>query len=226
MSIAGQLEKVMARIREAEQRFGRTVGETQLLAVSKFKPAEDVLAAYRAGQQCFGENRMQEALEKQARLTECDITWYFIGGLQSNKAKKVAAEFDWVLSLDNEKCAKYLDESAKAHSKKLNVCIQLNIDETSNKGGVFRDQLHRFATKVSHLEALSLRGLMVIPEPRETQSEQREVFREVKQVFDALKTQFTEVDTLSMGMSADLEAAVAEGATMVRIGTDIFGART
>ena len=226
-SIAENLNAVTERIITACTSCGRVAADVTLLAVSKTRPAADVRAAYAAGQRHFGENYLQEALEKQADLTDCDIVWHFIGPLQSNKSRDVAEHFHWMHSLERVKIARRLSEQRPASLPPLNVCLQVNIDEEDSKSGVTPQKLPELAAAVAELPNLRLRGLMAIPLPRHGSEDQRTPFVRLAGLLDELRAQLPDqpLDTLSMGMSGDMEAAIFSGATIVRIGTDIFGAR-
>jgi len=224
--IAARLDAVRERIRTAETRFGRPRGSVRLLAVSKTQPASAVAEALRSGQHAFGENYLQEALEKMQALAGESAEWHFIGPLQSNKTKAVAAHFDWVHSLDRLKTARRLSEQRPPERGPLNVCLQVNIDAEPSKSGVEPGELPGLARSVAALANLALRGLMAIPAPSGDFERQRAGFRRLRQLFERLREDgLAELDTLSMGMSNDLEAAIAEGATLVRVGTAVFGPR-
>jgi pyridoxal phosphate enzyme (YggS family) len=217
-----------SRLGAALSAAGRDPQATELLAVSKTKPAAMIREAYGLGQRQFGENYLQEALDKQAALTDLDdIIWHFIGPLQSNKTRQVAEHFDWVHSVDREKIARRLAEQRPADRPPLNVCLQVNISDEASKAGVALEALEPLAETVLSLPGLRLRGLMAIPAPSAGFAAQRAPFARLREALEALKTRFpeAELDTLSMGMSDDLEAAVAEGATLLRLGTALFGAR-
>lgn len=221
-----KLHNVTARLLEAAEMAGRNPAHVGLVAVSKTQPAEAVEAAYRAGQRRFGENYLQEALDKQAALADlADLEWHFIGPIQSNKTRAIAEHFQWVHSVDREKIARRLSEQRPASLPPLQVCLQVNLDDEQSKSGVTLAELPGLARAVYTLPRLQLRGLMAIPAPRETRVEQRASFARLRTALEALRDDNIVLDTLSMGMSADLEAAVAEGATLVRVGTDIFGPR-
>lgn len=198
------------------------------MAVSKTKPAGMVRDAWHLGQRDFGENYVQEALDKQAELAELDdIVWHFIGPLQSNKTRTVAEHFTWVHSVDREKIARRLSDQRPAELGPLDICLQVNISDEPSKAGVTLDALPDLAAAVLEMPNLRLRGLMAIPAPAEDMEAQRAPFARLREALEALKARFPDapLDTLSMGMTADLEAAVLEGATLVRLGTAIFGAR-
>ena len=225
MNIQQSLAQVRLRIQAAEQHYQRLPGSVSLLAVSKTRPAEDLLQAIAAGQSCFGENYLQEALEKIAALEQYPLQWHFIGPIQSNKTRPIAEYFDWVHSVDRLKIAQRLSEQRPTHLPPLNICLQVNIDGEASKSGCSLQALPELVAQVATLPGLRLRGLMTIPEPQSEIEQQRKPFCQLREAMTSLQQQGYELDTLSMGMSGDLEAAIAEGATMVRIGTDIFGAR-
>ena len=217
-TIADNLQAVRARIRQAAQTAGRDPAAVTLLAVSKTHQAARIAQARDAGQQAFGENYVQEALDKMAALP--GLEWHLIGPLQSNKTRLAAQRFQWVHTLDREKLARRLSEQRPASLPPLNVLIQVNVSGEAAKSGVTAEEIAGLARAVAGLPRLRLRGLMAIPEPAAARAR----FHEVMLAFESLKGEFG-LDTLSMGMSDDLELAIAEGATMVRIGTAIFGAR-
>lgn len=219
--IEERLEAVKQRLALAEANANRAAGSVKLLAVSKTQPAEVLLKAYQLGLRDFGENYLQEALAKQAELNLPDIVWHFIGPIQSNKTRPLAEHFDWVHSVDRLKIAERLSEQRPSELPDLNICIQVNISDEASKSGVSLDELSDLVQAVKTLPRLKLRGLMAIPAPTHDFSEQRLAFRKLS---EAMNT-FEGLDTLSMGMSDDLEAAVLEGSTLVRIGSAIFGAR-
>ncbi|MFV8834559.1 YggS family pyridoxal phosphate-dependent enzyme [Aquisalimonas sp.] len=224
--IAERLASVQARIRAAEAQYGRADGSVTLLAVSKTKAAEAVRDAMAAGQAAFGENYVQEARDKQDALgSDARAEWHFIGPLQSNKTKHVAPHFDWVHSVEREKIARRLSEQRPEGLPPLNVCLQVNVSGEESKSGVDPQDVPALADAVAGLPRLRLRGLMCIPAPAGDFDAQRAPFRALRELLEALQHRGLELDTLSMGMSGDLEAAVAEGSTMVRVGTDIFGPR-
>ncbi|WP_244847910.1 YggS family pyridoxal phosphate-dependent enzyme [Caballeronia sp. SL2Y3] len=228
MSIAQHLEEVRQRIAQAAERASRDPASVKLLAVSKTFPADDVRAAFDAGQRAFGENYVQEGIAKIAALADLrsHIEWHFIGPLQSNKTKLVAEQFDWVHSVDRLKIAERLSAQRPEGATPLNVCVQVNVSGEASKSGVEPHDAAALAHAVAKLPGLRLRGLMSIPEPADTLDAQRAPHARLRDLMDALRADGLELDTLSMGMSADLEAAVLEGATIVRIGTAIFGKRT
>jgi pyridoxal phosphate enzyme (YggS family) len=221
------LAAVQQRIALAAQLASRDPRSVTLLAVSKTFPAEDVRAAHAAGQHAFGENYVQEALTKIETLANlrASLEWHFIGPLQSNKTRPVAENFDWVHSVDRLKIAQRLAEQRPAYLPPLNVCLQVNVSGEASKAGVAPAEAAETAHAIAALPQLRLRGLMSIPEPAETIDAQRVPHRQLRELFEQLRADGLELDTLSMGMSSDLEAAVLEGATIVRVGTAIFGAR-
>lgn len=224
-SIAQSLEKIRNRVTVLERRYGRHPGAVRVVAVSKTKPPEAVRAAAEAGQREFGENHVQDALSKLDALADLDLIWHFVGPIQSNKSRIVATRFDWVHSLDREKIARRLDDQRPENLPPLNVCIQVNVSGESSKSGVEPGAVKALADIVSTLPRLKLRGLMTLPRPCDDLDGQRRPFAELRGIQEALIGAGLALDTLSMGMTNDIEAAIAEGATMVRIGTAIFGAR-
>jgi pyridoxal phosphate enzyme (YggS family) len=224
-SVSANLAQVRKRIELACQAVGRASDTVKLLAVSKTMPAQAVREAHAAGQLAFGENYIQEGVDKIAALADLPLEWHCIGPIQSNKTKLVAENFAWVHSIDRLKIAERLSAQRPVHLPPLQVCLQVNVDGGSNKSGVAPEDLLALAQAVAKLPHLQLRGIMTIPEPAETEAEARAVHQQAKRLFDHLKTAGLTLDTLSMGMTADLEAAVAEGSTCVRVGTAIFGAR-
>ena len=224
-SIAENIAQTLTRIREAETEHGRTAESVNLLAVSKTRPANELREAYSAGIRDFGENYLQDAMEKIEQLRDLDICWHFIGPLQSNKTAAVAESFHWVHSIDRLKIAQRLNKKRSDTMPPLNVCIQINISDELNKSGVAPEEALQLAEQVSQLDRLRLRGLMAIPQAGLSDQQQRETFARLHVLFDQLKSLAPEMDTLSMGMTQDMNAAVAEGATIVRIGTAIFGPR-
>jgi len=225
-TIAEPLAKVIARIQEAAHTCGRNSETVRLIAVSKSQPASAVAMAYSCGQRDFGENYLQEALEKQIELGHLvDIQWHFIGPIQSNKTRPIAENFAWVHSIDREKVAQRLNDQRPANLPRIQVCLQVNIDNEPTKSGVPLAALPALAKAVSRLPRLQLRGLMAIPAAVDNAGQQLAAFHKLRVALEDLQAQGYAVDTLSMGMSGDLEAAIAEGATLVRVGTDIFGAR-
>ncbi|HEY3595914.1 MAG TPA: YggS family pyridoxal phosphate-dependent enzyme [Paraburkholderia sp.] len=226
-TLTHNLDAVRQRIALAAQAAGRDPQSITLLAVSKTFPAEDVRAAHAAGQRAFGENYVQEALTKLDALADLRdaLEWHFIGPLQSNKTRPVAERFDWVHSIDRLKIAQRLSEQRPDGLPPLNVCLQVNVSGEASKSGMAPDEAAEVARAVVALPKLRLRGLMAIPEPAGGIEQQRAPHRVLRALFERLRADGLALDTLSMGMSGDLEAAVLEGATMVRIGTAIFGSR-
>lgn len=225
--IADNLQAVHARIERAAQAAQRSPDTVHLLAVSKTFPAEDVRAAFEAGQRAFGENYVQESIAKIEALADlrAQIEWHFIGPLQSNKTRPVAEQFDWVHSVDRLKIAQRLSEQRPDALPALNVCLQVNVSGEASKSGVPASEALALAREIAALPKLRLRGLMSIPEPTDDSQAQREPHRILRTLFETLRAEGLALDTMSMGMSSDLEAAVLEGATIVRIGTAIFGKR-
>lgn len=224
-NIAARLASVSARLVQAQARFGRTPDAVQLIAVSKTQPASAVRAAFAAGQTRFGESYVQEALAKMAELHDCALEWHFIGPIQSNKTKDIATHFAWVHSVDRAKIAQRLNEQRPDVLPPLNVCLQVNVSGEATKFGTCATELEVLATAVRALPRLCLRGLMAIPAPEEDFRRQRAVFHSLRALFENLNGKGFALDTLSMGMSDDLEAAIAEGATLVRVGSALFGER-
>lgn len=221
-TIADNISLVSQRIRAAAQASQRDADSVHLLAVSKTKPAQAVREAHAAGMRDFGENYLQEALGKQAELTDLPLSWHFIGPIQSNKTRAIAENFAWVHSVDRLKIAQRLSEQRPADLPPLNICIQVNVSGEASKSGCTPADLSALAEAISALPRLKLRGLMAIPEPTDDRAEQDAAFATVRDLQASLNLG---LDTLSMGMSHDLESAIAQGATWVRIGTALFGAR-
>lgn len=219
------LYQVRERIHAAERRYGRESGSVTLLAVSKQQPIEAIRAVAAAGQHRFGENYLQDALPKIEALSDEELEWHFIGPLQSNKTRPVAEQFAWVHSVDRLKIARRLSEQRPDTLPPLNVCLQVNVSGESSKSGVEPEQLPELAAAVAELPRLRLRGLMAIPAPGEDFAEQRRACARLRDCQERLIAAGLALDTLSIGMSDDLEAAIAEGSTLVRIGTAIFGPR-
>lgn len=221
------LQRVNHRIAQTCSAFHRSSQAVALLAVSKTAPAEAVRAAFNLGQTRFGENHVQEALDKMAALADLrtGMEWHLIGPLQSNKTRVVAEHFDWVQSVDRLRIAQRLNDQRPAHLPVLQVCLQVNTSGEDSKSGAAPDEVEDLARAVAALPRLQLRGLMALPAPTDDPAQQRAAHRELRQLFDHLTAQGLPLDTLSMGMSGDLEAAIAEGSTLVRVGTAIFGAR-
>ena len=221
-TIADNIGLVSQRIRAAADAVQRDANSIHLLAVSKTKPAQAVREAYAAGMCDFGENYLQEALGKQAELTDLPLSWHFIGPIQSNKTRAIAEHFAWVHSVDRLKIAQRLSEQRPADLPPLNICIQVNVSGEASKSGCTPADLPALAEAIQALPRLKLRGLMAIPEPTDDRAQQDAAFAAVRDLQASLDLG---LDTLSMGMSHDLESAIAQGATWVRIGTALFGAR-
>lgn len=220
------LSKVQREIHDAEHKFGREPGSVKLLAVSKTREPEQILAAAALGQRDFGENYLQEALDKIQTLKSHELCWHFIGPIQSNKTTSIAQHFDWVHSVERAKIARRLSDARPAELRPLNICIQVNISEESSKSGIKLAELSNLAKSVSDMPGLALRGLMTMPALSDNFDEQRQAFHTLSEAFAELKSNYPDIDTLSMGTTTDMQAAIAEGATIVRIGTAIFGPRT
>ena len=214
--------QIRARIDKAAQAAGH---RAHLLAVSKTKPAAAIRELAAQGQRAFGENRVQEALAKQRELTDLDLEWHLIGPLQSNKCREAALHFDWLQSLDREKLLEPLNRFRRADAPPLNVLIQVNVDAEASKSGCAPEAVPALARTIAQFPRLRLRGLMAIPEPHADPAQRRAAFARMRALFDALQADHPDIDTLSMGMSEDFELAIAEGATLVRIGSALFGAR-
>jgi len=228
-SIADNIGSVTRRIQKATLQAGRKPGSVSLLAVSKTRSPEELREAIAAGQKAFGENYLQEALDKIQALGDIpDLDWHFIGPIQSNKTRQIATSFSWVHSVDRLKIARRLSEQRDPELGPLNICLQVNINEEASKSGCHPHELPELAAAVGALPNLSLRGLMAIPDPDQPEHELRLSFRALASALDSLRHQLPDagpLDTLSMGMSRDMEIAIAEGATWVRIGTALFGER-
>jgi len=223
--LKANLHNVRSRIEIACKKAGRKPSEVIVLAVSKRHPASSISALHGFGQTAFGENYLQEAVEKQAQLAGLSLEWHFIGPLQSNKTRDVARHFDWVQSTDREKILRRLSEQRPESMPKLNVCIQVNIDRENQKSGVMPENLEKLVHFARDLPNLELRGLMAIPQMTSVNHDPAASYSRMHELFRALIASGIKLDTLSMGMSADLEQAIMHGSTMVRIGTDLFGAR-
>lgn len=223
--VAMALADVQARIRRHEASYGREPGSVRLLAVSKKKPADRIADALAAGQQAFGENYLDEALDKIDTPGLEAAEWHFIGAIQSRKCAAIAQRFHWVHSVDRLKVARKLAENRPSNLPLLNICIQVNIDDESSKSGVRIDEIGPLVDACTELPGVAVRGLMSIPAPVEAFEAQRAACRKLREQFERLAERCPRFDTLSMGMSDDLEAAIAEGSTMVRVGTALFGAR-
>jgi pyridoxal phosphate enzyme (YggS family) len=224
-TIASRLQSVHNRITTVAQACGRKPGELTLLAASKTNPAERLREAWQAGQKIFGENYLQEALAKMQQLTDLPIEWHFIGPIQSNKTRRISENFSWVHSVDRVKIADRLSKDRPESLPPLQICLQVNVSGEASKSGVAPEELAGLAAHAVRLPRLKLRGLMAVPELTTATALQRSQFHMLWELFDRLKRDGYELDTLSMGMSEDMDNAIAEGATMVRVGTAIFGPR-
>jgi len=230
-NIIKRITNVQQKIAYAAQQTQRNSEQIQLLAVSKTKPVSLIKQAYQSGLRHFGENYVQESIEKIKQVKEDSdfsdpIYWYFIGPLQSNKTRLVAENFDWVQSVDRFKIAQRLNDQRPAILPELNICLQVNISEEENKSGTTLSQVIELASQVQQFPRLKLRGIMAIPEKTKNNERLEKQFQALHNIYLTLQKQYPEIDTLSMGMSGDLESAIRCGSTMVRIGTDIFGSRT
>ena len=222
-TIAERYQHICSLIRHSTNIAGRPRDSVRLLAVSKTKPASEIAILYRLGQRHFAESYLQEALVKQRQLAAFNITWHFIGPIQSNKTKPIAAHFDWVHSVDRIKIAQRLSEQRAPNLPPMNICLQVNISEEASKSGVIIEELPDLVDAVVRLPRLRLRGVMAIPEPENSYSKQRQPYRRLYQAVRQLDN--PELNDFSFGMSGDLKAAIMEGATMVRVGTALFGER-
>lgn len=223
-TIANRLQDILTAIQSA-QASSPFAQQVKLVAVSKAQPASAIREAYAAGQTIFGENYLQEALDKQSQLTDLGIEWHFIGPMQSNKTQPISQHFAWVHSIDRLKIAQRLNDARPPQLPPLQVCIQVNVSHEDSKSGVAPDDLAALATEIAKLPRLKLRGLMAIPAPTKDINQQIAQFKRVRECYDALLAQGFALDTLSIGMSEDYRAAIAQGATFVRIGSALFGAR-
>lgn len=223
-TISSRLQEILAAIRSAQTAspYGQQV---QLVAVSKAQPAQAIREAYALGQKIFGENYLQEALDKQVQLNDLDIEWHFIGPIQSNKTQPISQHFAWVHSVDRFKIAQRLNDARPSNMPPLQVCIQVNVSDEDSKSGVAPTEVPALASQINGLPNLKLRGLMAIPAPTKDYQQQMAQFKRVRECYDALLAKGFELDTLSIGMSDDFPAAIAQGATFVRIGSALFGAR-
>jgi pyridoxal phosphate enzyme (YggS family) len=224
-TLDARLLELNHRIAEAEKRFSRKPGAVGVLAVSKTQPPSAVAHLYKLGQRDFGENYLQEALPKIRELADLAIQWHFIGRIQANKTRDIAEHFDWVHSVDRLKVAQRLNDQRPANRPPLNICLQINLEDESAKGGITPAEALQLAPQLGALPRLQLRGLMCIPAEHPDFATQRQVFARLRELQEAINHQGCALDTLSMGMSGDLEAAIAEGANLVRVGTAIFGPR-
>lgn len=223
-SISNRLQAILSSIESAKQ-LAQADQTVQLLAVSKAQAAAAIREAYAAGQRQFGENYLQEALDKQVQLSDLAILWHFIGPIQSNKTQSIAQHFDWVHSVDRLKIAQRLNDARANNRTPLQVCVQINISNEASKSGVLVADLQATVAAIAKLPNLQLRGLMAIPAPSQNLSVQRQQFKQVRQCYDNLLALGYQLDTLSIGMSDDYAVAIEQGATIVRIGSALFGAR-
>lgn len=223
--ISDNLEQIRADIQRLENAHQRTAGDVKLLAVSKKKPVEDIRQAIDAGQTCFGENYADEGVEKITAIANESIDWHYIGHIQSNKTRLIATHYDWVQGVERAKILERLAQHRPDHLPPLNICLQVNIDAEDSKSGCSPEQLMELAAQTDGKPEIKLRGIMAIPAPQTDLAAQRAAFAQLATLYRSLQARYPQVDTLSMGMSGDMEAAIAEGATMVRIGTAIFGSR-
>ncbi|MFK8042807.1 YggS family pyridoxal phosphate-dependent enzyme [Congregibacter sp.] len=223
--IATNIAKVLQQVSSAVEKYQREPASVTVMAVSKTQPADAVRSAAAIGISDFGENYLQEALEKIEACSDLALNWHFIGPIQSNKTRPIAAHFDWVHSVDREKLLRRLSEQRDPSLAPLNVCIQVNVSQESSKSGVAPEELPKLLDLAAELPNLRLRGLMAIPAPAEGFTAQKQSCDALASLFAAAQQKHPSIDTLSMGMSADLEAAIAAGSTMLRIGTAIFGPR-
>lgn len=223
--ISDKIAHLLERVRLAAEKSQRAAGSVKVLAVSKTHPAQAIRAAHQCGLQDFGESYLQEALTKMAELGDLPLTWHFVGPIQSNKARPIAEHFAWVHSVDRSKIARRLSDYRPPGLPPLQVCLQVNISGEQSKSGVSLDELPQLAREVAGMPRLQLRGIMAIPAPTTDFAQQRAAFASLRLALARIQALAPGMDTLSMGMSDDLEAAIAEGSTMVRVGTDIFGSR-
>ena len=224
-TLASNFVATKEKISLLEQHYHRSSGDVCLIAVSKTRSVEEIRALAALGQIHFGENYVQESVDKIAKITDIPLIWHFIGPIQKNKTKQIAQNFDWVHSIDRDIIAQRLSDQRANTQPSLNVCLQVNIDNEDTKSGIAADDVLPLANFVDQLPNLTLRGLMAIPSATDDQSQQRDTFKNMSRLFDNLKQYHSQVDTLSMGMSNDFEAAIANGSTMIRIGTALFGPR-
>jgi PLP dependent protein len=230
MKITANLNQIRNEISDAEKQYHRDAGSVSLLAVSKTRSVDEIMTAIDSGQHHFGENYCQEAIEKIEAITRPDIIWHFIGPIQSNKTRQIACHFDWVHTVDRIKIARRLDESRPEHKSPLNICVQINISKEDSKSGISLDDVEDFIDELKPFKHLKVRGLMALPAPMDNFEEQRAAFSLLNKKLhlineSRLNQNKPELDTLSIGTSQDMLAAIAEGATIVRIGTAIFGPR-
>ncbi len=224
--IAQRYQNILANIKQYELKYNRDPGSVNLVAVSKTKPAGMIRELADLGQRAFGENYLQESRQKQHELRDLDLEWHFIGHIQSNKTKDIAENFSWAHGVDRIKIARRLSDQRPAELAPINICLQVNLEGEISKSGVSPDEVVNIANEISTLPNIKLRGLMAIPAPDKPHDQQRQVFSVMKALLDELNAQTRAYDVLSMGMTDDMEAAIAEGATHIRIGTALFGPRT
>ncbi len=224
-TIAENIGQLSAQLRRLEQQYERTTGDVKLLAVSKRHSVDSIAEAHAAGILDFGENYLQEALDKIQQLSSMPLNWHFIGPVQANKTRAIAEHFQWVHSVDRLKIAQRLSDQREPGRERLNVCIQVKLSDETSKSGVDLSEAQALCDAVQALPNLQLRGLMAIPAALPDIQSQRRAFRILAEEFERLRPRYTQFDTLSMGMSNDFEAAIAEGSTLIRIGTAIFGPR-
>lgn len=225
MTIEKNLQMLKTLITDCEKKYGRELGSVSLLAASKGQSSDKIKVAYAAGQRQFGENYLQEALKKMSVLAPLPIEWHFIGQVQSNKTKKIAEHFTWVHSVTNEKMAQRLNNQRPPHLPPINICLEINISHEETKSGIKADELLPLANYCLTLPNIKLRGLMAIPAEHKNFIEQRKEFHKLFSIWQTLRDEGVPLDTLSMGMSGDFAAAIAEGSTIIRVGTAIFGER-
>ena len=218
-------QDILQKIKLAEKKYNRETGSVKLIAVSKTKPAEMIEEMAALGQNAFGENYLQEAIDKQNVLAELNLQWHFIGHIQSNKTKEIASHFDWAHGIERIKIARRLSDQRPADKAALNICIQVNLEAEASKSGIAPVEVIDLARQIIELPNVKLRGLMAIPSPNNPFAQQRALFAQLRNLLAQLNEAGMGVDTLSMGMTDDMEAAIAEGATHIRIGTALFGAR-
>ena len=224
-NLAENYRSVVNRIRAAEQNAGREAGSVNLVAVGKLHSAAAIRELAGIGQSIFAENFVQEAVTKQQVLSDLDLEWHFIGSIQSNKTKDIANHFSWVHSIDRYKIARRLNDQRSENLPPINICVQTNLQREMTKSGVTGEQLLPLLEQIAELPRISLRGLMIIPEPVDDANQQRDIFARLREWLNLAIEQGYPLDTLSMGMTADMEIAIAQGATHVRIGTALFGPR-
>jgi len=225
MEIVNNLRKIRSKINAAEKEYHRKKNSVCLIAVSKTRKIEEIILAINENQRHFGENYCQEAIEKIRAINQPEIIWHFIGPIQSNKTNQIARYFDWVHTLDRTKIARRLNENRPENMPPLNICIQVNTSRETTKSGILVDEIKDFINEIKDYERIKIRGLMSLPKIKSNINMQRESFLRLKNIFSQLKENNPELDTLSIGTTQDMEAAIAEGATFVRIGTAIFGPR-